>query len=456
MSYFGLRSFVHTQASPDSVQLPTKTGTESLAKLIAEEVPELREGAYDYLSPVLFNGDLQTLYAGAGNFENVNKIYYGRRIIAFPEESNSIVSADYLIPPPASKEEWTKLLAYSPLEKTPPYPARTRYLRPEEVAKYERTYTPEDKPLLVLLHGLSGGSHESYIRAVIDDIKSKFDCVVLNSRGCARTPITTPQLFCAIWTEDIRRFVQILHKEQPGRRIYLIGFSLGASILANYLGQQGDLARDDPANKIDGAIIVANPWDLAHSNQAMHSSYIGSHVYSPVMTKNLVRLLKNHKDVLAQNPNFDYEKRLSLKYIYDFDDAFTAPLFGFDSAKDYYRSASSVHRILGIRVPTVTINALDDPIVHKDCIPYKEAIKNPYILLATTSLGGHIGWFKRGNQLWYPPVITKIFSALDSIDHTKGVPKAPVSQAHRQLVDGRLQLQFLTEKAPEVDVKASA
>lgn len=482
MSIFGVRSYVHTQFPQNPVTIPSVLGDSvPFSKIIADNVPELKDGTYDYLSPVLFNGDMQTLYAGAGNFENINKVYYGRRIITFPEEQNALVSADYLIPPPASKGEWEKLLEYCPLPKPPPYPARTRYFKPEEVKAYERTYTPEDKPLLVLLHGLSGGSHESYIRAVVDEISNgskehPFDCVVLNSRGCARTPITTPQLFCAIWTEDIRRFVQILHKEQPGRRIYLVGFSLGASILANYLGQQGDLANSDPANKIDGAVIVANPWDLNHSNQFLRTSYIGSKVYSPVMTKNLIRLLKNHKDVLSQNPIFDYEKRKTLREIADFDDAYTAPLFGFDSAKDYYRSASSVHRIMNIKVPTVILNALDDPIVHKDCIPYKEAYKNPYLVLSTTSLGGHIGWFKSGNQLWYPPVISKIFKSLDAtIDHARSVPNVPIPRPTRQLVGDRLQLQFLTankkvpsspahvvdnsdleNKAPEVQAEASA
>lgn len=464
MSFLGVRSFVHTQIANDSIKLPLVNGTlESLGSLVKENVPELKDGTYDYLSPGLFNGNMQTMYAGAGKFEDVNKVYYGRRIITFPDENNSIVSADYLIPPPSSKEEWTKDLEYSPLTNPPKPLARTRYLKPEEIKKFERKYTQDDKPLLVVLHGLSGGSHESYVRAVVDDISQgsfsssssssstsskkedqhPFDCVVLNSRGCARTPITTPQLFCAIWTDDIRRFVQILHKEQPGRRLYLVGFSLGASILANYLGQQGSLATNDALNRVEGAIIVANPWDLNHSNQYLNTSFMGQKVYSPVMAKNLINLVKHHKDVLAQSPVFDYENRKKVHTIAEFDDYFTAPLFGFDSSKDYYRSASSVHRIMNIKVPTLILNALDDPIVHHDCIPYKEAAKNPYLVLSTTSLGGHIGWFQPGNKLWYPPVISKFFKTLDiNVDHIKGTPNVKIDRPKRLLIGDRLVMAF--------------
>lgn len=448
MSVLNLRSVVHTQASAASVSLLLKNGSlKSLSQLVAENVPELRDGATSFSAPWLFNGDMQTMWAGAGGFSKIHKIYYGRRIITFPQENNAIVSCDYLIPAPANQAEWKRSLEYSPFAKPPPFPERTRYLKPEEIEKYQRQYTPQDKPLLVLLHGLSGGSHEAYVRRVIDhisrDTENPFDCVVLNSRGCARTPISTPQLFCAMWTEDIRRFVQILNAEQPGRRIYIVGFSLGASILANYLGQQGDLSVADAANKINGAAIVANPWDLNHSNQHLNTSFMGGNLYSPIMTKGLLKLLKNHHKMLEQRPGFDYELRHKVHRIFDFDDQFTAPLFGFDSAKDYYRSASSVNRIMGIKTPTLVINALDDPIVHKDCIPYIEAEKNPYIVLSTTSLGGHLGWFKANGDVWYPPAITGFFKALDqNVDYTKdGVPNIEIERPARLMAKDRFDME---------------
>lgn len=440
---FGIRSFVHTQAAPNSVQLPLKkNGTKSLAQLVNDEVPYLREGAWEFMSPALFNGDLQTLYSSTPH-EHVWQVYYGRRCIYW--EDGSLVTADYRINTPASQTEWKELTKYSPLgDKTPPLPKRLRYLAPEEVAKIEApSPSVADKPLLVLLHGLSGGSHEPYIRGIVDMIsrpENGFDCVVLNSRGCARTPITTPQLFCGAWTEDIRQFIKLLRKEQPeSRRIYLIGFSLGASVLANYLGQDGELLLQ-PESRVDAAMVIANPWDLALSSHKMATSFMGRTLYNPSMKDNLVRLIKNHHTTLASNPEFDYEKRKTLKNIEDFDNAYTAPLFGFDSARDYYRNGSSVLRIMNIRVPTVIINALDDPVVHKDCIPYVEAFKNPYLVLSTTSLGGHLGWTQPGTgNNWLPKAVSKFFKKFDeAVDHEKGVPLVQLDRPKRRWNGDRL------------------
>lgn len=436
MTLFGLRSYVHTQ-NASTIELELKDGSkESFREFVTENVEELQDGTYSLMNPLLFNGDLQTMNA-AGSFENIDKVYYGRRLVYW--DDGSLVSADYHIPAPTSKEEWTEQLKYCPLENPPPFPSRLRYFTEDEVAaiKDPKAEGKDERPLLVLLHGLSGGSHESYIRSVVNRISGPdygFDCVVLNSRGCARTPITTPQLFCALWTDDIRRFIKLLRKENPaGRKIYLVGFSLGAAILSNYLGQQGETALLDESEKVDAAVIVANPWDLSHSNQYLNTSLMGHNVYSPVMAKNLLRLLKNHQKVLQKNPTFDYEKRKNVHKIQDFDDAFTAPFFGFDTAKDYYRNASPVHRLMNIRVPSLIINSLDDPVVHQDCIPYIESAKNPYIVLSTTSLGGHIGWFQPGGKRWYPGVISKFFKAFD--DNVKATPKFEVFRPKRQLVN---------------------
>lgn len=485
---FGFMSRVRTQASPDSVVLPTtlKLGTTSIpfSKLVIDNVPQLRNGASTLMNPLLFNGHIQTMYA-ALPFEGANKVYYGRRCIYWKEDG-ALVTADYMIEPPKSEAEWNQKLEYCPLDLELddvkfPRPARLRYLTPDEVASKNRKQQQQqqqpqpqqpERPLLVLLHGLSGGSHESYIRSTVAEISKQaqyggadgtgFECVVLNSRGCASTPITTPQLFCAVWTDDIRRFIRLLRSEEDPnnrRRIYLVGYSLGASILANYLGQQG-FETSEPESRVDAAMVVANPWDLLHSNQFLNDSTLGHYVYSPVMSKSLVRLVDRHQPGLSKGApgifgtrnnsddgNVDARtKSLNIKSIHDFDQYFTAPYFGFHSAKDYYRNASSVIRLMNIRTPTLILNALDDPIVHKDCIPYREAFLNPYLVLSTTSLGGHIGWFtargaggRNEGHRWFPEVIARYFGAYDKIvDHSKAVPRVNPDVPKRLMIGDRL------------------
>lgn len=454
---FGLRSDVRTRASPESVQLPLKVDgnkdqqQQPFSDLVNDNASYLRDGSWELMSPVLFNGDLQTIYASAPH-EDLNQVYYGRRCMYW--EDGSLVTADYLIDPPTSPAEWKEQVKYCPLANPPPFPKRLRYFAPEEIHKLQNpdpvaaTATPQ-KPLLILLHGLSGGSHESYIRSAVDQISKPeygFDCIVLNSRGCARTPITTPQLFCALWTEDIRRFIRLLRSEEkasgaPPRRIYLVGFSLGASILANYLGQEGELTHD-PESRVDAAMIMGNPWDLNYSSDYIHSTLMGRYLYSPSMAKNLLKLVKNHLPRLETIPLFDYGKRHEIKLISDFDNEYTAPFFGFDTGKDYYRTASSVNLLMNIRTPTVIVNSLDDPIVGKGCIPYLEAYKNPYVILTTTSLGGHLGWFQPGtDNRWSSKAIAQFFKVFDEkVDHEKGTPIVAVSRPERLFSGDRLQV----------------
>jgi predicted alpha/beta-fold hydrolase len=406
---YSFRSYVHLYKPLHPVKLPSKDEKSfiNLDTLVDQNIPGLKDNSWFWISPLLGNGDLQTMYAAAGNFESVDEIYYGRRLVRW--DDGATVSVDYVLDPPASSTEWAEALKYKPIENLPPFPSRTRYLTPEEILRLDDPQ--ETRPLVISLHGLTGGSHESYVRATISKLIGEdrhFDCAVLTSRGCNRTKITTPQLFCGAMTHDIRLLVKKVKATQPNRKLYLVGYSLGASILANYLGQEGEDIQ------VDGACCVANPWDLSVSGYGLHNTWMGRRVYSPAMTKNLLRLIKNHKDVLEEHPIFvKAQKKPTPKLIYEFDDIYTAPFFGFDSAHDYYRLASSIHRLTAVRTPTLILNSLDDPVVSGQGIPYSEVKNNPYTIMATTDVGGHLGWFQPGGNRWFPSVVAEFFRALD-------------------------------------------
>ena len=89
--------------------------------------------------------------------------------------------------------------------------------------------------MLVTLHGLSGGSHEIYLRHVLHPLiaDGNWEACVINSRGCAQTKISTGVLYNARATWDIRQAIKWLRKTYPNRPLFGIGFSLGANILAN-------------------------------------------------------------------------------------------------------------------------------------------------------------------------------------------------------------------------------
>lgn len=121
---------------------------------------------------------------------------------------------------------------------------------------------PADTPIVVILHGITGSSQEAYTRATVTVItKPKSDgglgarAVVLNFRGCDGSPVTSSRLYHAGETDDFRSVLLWLTHRYPAAPIYAVGFSMGASTLAVYLGQQGG---DTP---LKAGVCVSNPWE---------------------------------------------------------------------------------------------------------------------------------------------------------------------------------------------------
>jgi predicted alpha/beta-fold hydrolase len=117
----------------------------------------------------------------------------------------------------------------------PSLPPRTTYFSGNEFASIG---SDDTKPMLITLHGLSGGSHEIYLRHVLEPLvdqseQGDWEAIVVNSRGCAMSKITTGILYNARATWDLRQTVKWCRKMYPNRPLYAIGYSLGANILTN-------------------------------------------------------------------------------------------------------------------------------------------------------------------------------------------------------------------------------
>ncbi|KAH9468372.1 hypothetical protein Pst134EA_011995 [Puccinia striiformis f. sp. tritici] len=252
----------------------------------------------------------------------------------------------------------------------------------------------DSRPVLVVLHGLTGGSHESYVRSLLHPLISRFGwrAVVVNFRGCAHTPLLTPKLYNAGATEDIRVVISYLKKKvvSPDVNLHAIGFSLGANVLTKYLGEEQD------RSVIKSAVVVGNPWDLYAGHIFLESSFLGR-IYSRALASNLRGLMKRHihnyktrksaidVGALYSNPN---------QSLYEFDSIVTKSLGGFKSTESYYKSQSSTLVVNQIRIPVLSINARDDPIVSLDSIPVHNVLDNPFLMVLVSRFGGHLGWFE--------------------------------------------------------------
>ncbi|CAK7896914.1 monoacylglycerol lipase [[Candida] anglica] len=404
----------------------------TLAQIVQDASPSLADGYSFFVNPLLAGGHLQTAYTGTRKFGDVDLVRYGRRLLHIDPEDHgyvvegeklkydsyageSTITVDYVLnnQPKATASASQGAVKIPSSQDGTLLPPRTTYISQSDE---DKILSDQSRPLLIALHGLSGGSYEAYVRSLLHEITGPefdFDAVVVNSRGCAGHTPTTPQLFNGLWTNDVRYYVnEVITKKYPDKKIYLIGFSLGGAILGNFLAQESDHVHPN----ICGAAIMGSPWDFVDSCVQLEASWIGSRVYSPVMSQNLQKLLLNHKDVLSDNPlvssfvenpkNFDVPK------LKDFDDTFTSKFFGFNCASEYYRRASPIQRLLKIRVPTVIVSSLDDPIAGNTSLPYSEVQLNPYTMFVTTTIGGHLGWFTSSSTRWYPKPISQLFKEL--------------------------------------------
>lgn len=253
------------------------------------------------------------------------------------------------------------------------------------------------QPILLILHGLTGGSSEGYIRWMISCASSKLDlcCVVVHARGCGRSKLTSPKAFCAANTDDVRASVKYIRnlvgQETP---IFAVGYSLGAGILTKFLGEDGDQC------SLQGAIVCCASFDM-HLTTSSLEQWLNTRLYNRQLTKNLIRYLRRHEEHFSKP---DSILKVNLKNVYesktvrDYDTNVIVPIFGFRDVEDYYTEASSNKWLKYIRIPTLVLSAMDDPICPIEGLPNADVLQNSHIITVKTLEGGHVSYL----QGWWP------------------------------------------------------
>ncbi|CAO3576422.1 unnamed protein product [Absidia cylindrospora] len=247
-------------------------------------------------------------------------------------------------------------------------------------------------PVLIILHGLTGGSHESYVHGVLEKVLQSphhYRGVVVHGRGCGHTEITTPQTINGANTDDLREtLVHIQNKLAPGTPLVALGFSLGSNTLVKYLGEEKE------KTPLQAAISVGNPYDVLACVNYLDATLFRRTIYSGTMANSLKRVFTRHMAMMKKHPQVDPDQVMSALTIRSYDYACTRKVLGYSTVNNYYRDCSSNRYIEHVRIPLVCINALDDPVACADGIPWDEIKVNPYVLLATTTHGGHLAWFE--------------------------------------------------------------
>lgn len=248
-----------------------------------------------------------------------------------------------------------------------------------------------NKKIAILCHGLEGSSGSKYISGTSHILSSNgFDICAMNYRFCSGEINLTPQLYHSGFTIDLNTVIE--HLLPQYEEIYLIGFSLGGNLVLKYVGDQ----KFNLSSKIQAACAVSVPMNLYSSSIKMLR--FQNVLYTKRFLKTLFEKLRlKHQQFPG---NFDLQHIPKVKNVLDFDEYYTGPLNGFSGAVDYYTQCSSKQFLENIEVPTLIINALDDPFLAEDCFPSSKEINNEQLTLSYPKYGGHVGFFQNSMYCW--------------------------------------------------------
>lgn len=261
---------------------------------------------------------------------------------------------------------------------------------------YEHQPVGRPKGQIVFLHGLEGSSEAVYIRSMSQAALTQgFGVHRTNMRTCGGTEGLSETMYHSGLTADTKFIVNRIRERDLGP-VFIVGFSLGGNVtlkLASEVEEQGPVA---------GVCAVSTPIDLASCVRELNrreSRYYGE------------RFLRRLKDRIRRksviHPELYSTDGLDeVSTIWEFDDRFTAPLFGFGDAANYYATQSAQRYLSDIRIPTLAVQAKDDPLIPFQVYDHPAFAENPALELLAVEHGGHLGFISREKpRFWLDGVV---------------------------------------------------
>lgn len=243
----------------------------------------------------------------------------------------------------------------------------------------------EHDKIVIVSHGLEGDSHRPYVKGIAKAFHAAgWDVAAWNFRGCSGEVNRALRFYHSGATEDLHTVMEHVLETGNYRKVALIGFSLGGNLTLKYLGENPDKL----PGQISGATVFSVPLHLHSSSQQL--SQKGNQIYSSRFLKKLRQKVKAKS--LAMPGQLTLEHFKKIRSLEDFDDFYTAPLHGFENAKAYYEACSAIRFIDKINVPTLIVNAANDPFLTPECFPTEQVQNHPCVYLEIPEKGGHCGF----------------------------------------------------------------
>jgi predicted alpha/beta-fold hydrolase len=264
--------------------------------------------------------------------------------------------------------------------------------------------TPET-PALVLFHGLEGSSRSHYAQAIAQHFRARgWIVAVAHLRGCSGFANRMARAYFSGDSVDLGFMLDTVRARVPHAAWHAVGVSLGGNAMLKHLGEQPEATR-----WLNAAAAISVPLDLVASGNALTDTFAGRRLYTPHFLKTMKeKVLEKAKRFPGTIDVFRLGQARTLR---DFDDLYTAPMHGYRNALDYWTRASSKPLLAAIAVPTLVLNARNDPFVPAPSLP-GSADCSDHILLHQPAEGGHAGFVTGafpGTIGWLPARIGRYF-----------------------------------------------
>ena len=290
------------------------------------------------------------------------------------------------------------------LRNHPPAYRRERWEWPDgDFIDVDHVDGPSSAPLVVLFHGLEGNSRSHYASALMAAVAERgWRGAVPHFRGCSGEPNRLPRAYHSGDADEIHGIVTRLAPTAVAP-LLLCGVSLGANAMLKWLGREGTDARDH----VRAAVAISAPLDLNAAGAALR------HGFSRLYTAEFLRTLRPKTLAkLDRFPDlFDAATMREARTFDVFDDIFTAPVHGYRDVTDYWTRASSKPDLAAIAVPTLVLNARNDPFLPARVLPVP-GMEGRSVVLEQPETGGHAGFASGrfpGHLDWLPRRILAFF-----------------------------------------------
>ncbi len=245
-----------------------------------------------------------------------------------------------------------------------------------------------EQPVIVTVHGLEGSSESNYAVGIADKAFARgFHTVRMNQRNCGGTEKLTPTLYNSGLSGDYRAVLTELIEQDGFEQIFFAGYSMGGNLVTKMTGEFADAA----PRQLRGVAAVCPALDLGACADALERT--DNFFYQRHFVKGLMSRYQRKVELFPER--YSRNGFGPIRSVREFDDAITAPAFGFRDAQHYYDTVGAKNVIQNVRVPLLLITAQDDPFVPYESFLRARVGENPSVRFVTPQHGGHCGFISR-------------------------------------------------------------